>query len=322
MRSLMIFGVAAATVLSGCDEVCVPGDLEDEVTARKVQTNGVRLNGTRLNGVRLNGTRLNGTRLNGDDGSAEYVDLVSIHAKGTKPVSEAWLSGTNLYIQAQDGELLSGVQLDKSKFVFDIFETSKQRDVQAKIRDITLLAPGSDVWLYDLDVKDGEGAWEPLCLDDQGESTEAILLPDVWDPVTGAKVTPRPSGALTFACRGAALAKCAEWGYLPGKVVDGVDLAAHHQACTRLARADYCGDGQSHTVNGTSIHVLDKLGVQGLDTNANFAVEAEWGPEGAVCLNPENMRLGAQALGCVIPACGPGFVNGGLIQSGKMVPGP
>ena len=88
MRSLMIFGVAAATVLSGCDEVCVPGDLEDEVTARKVQTNGVRLNGTRLNGVRLNGTRLNGTRLNGDDGSAEYVDLVSVHAKGTKPVSE------------------------------------------------------------------------------------------------------------------------------------------------------------------------------------------------------------------------------------------
>ena len=58
---------------------------------------------------------------------------------------------------------------------------------------------------------------------------------------------------------------------------------------------------------------------QKLDPNANFVIEAEWGPNGAVCLNHANMRIGAQPLACDIPACGAGFASGGLIQSGKIV---
>ena len=38
-----------------------------------------------------------------------------------------------------------------------------------------------------------------------------------------------------------------------------MSLASYHQACTRMARADYCGDGTSHTQDGTWIEYYDKL---------------------------------------------------------------
>ena len=30
-----------------------------------------------------------------------------------------------------------------------------------------------------------------------------------------------------------------------------------HEACVRMVRADYCGDGRSHTVDGMAIDVWD-----------------------------------------------------------------
>ena len=64
--------------------------------------------------------------------------------------------------------------------------------------------------------------------------------------------------------------------------------------------------------------VLDQIGVQNKDPYIKYAVEAEWGPNGAVCLNPGNTRLANQSIGCQIPTCGTSFASGGLIQSGKI----
>ena len=70
-----------------------------------------------------------------------------------------------------------------------------------------------------------------------------------------------------------------------------VNLADHHQACTRMARADYCGDGVPHTLNNTPIDVYDRLVpyIQTLASvgNKEWKVEAEWGPNGALCLGKE-----------------------------------
>jgi hypothetical protein len=139
----------------------------------------------------------------------------------------------------------------------------------------------------------------------------------VWDPSSGDRLAATGDG-LTFACRDAALAKCVEWGYYPWDPA----LREHHQACTRMVRADYCGDGTAHTIYGTPVHVLDQVGVQGADPEQQYVVEAEWGPNGAVCLNPANMRAGQAPLDCDIPVCGASFASGGLIQSGKIVVGP
>jgi len=48
-------------------------------------------------------------------------------------------------------------------------------------------------------------------------------------------------------------------GYKPWKVVNGQSLWAYHQACTRMMRADYCGDGRPHTREGTPIYIDDRL---------------------------------------------------------------
>src|SRR5690606_31401908 len=87
----------------------------------------------------------------------------------------------------------------------------------------------------------------------------------------------------TWACRGAALAKAVEWGYAPWRTAGGESLQAAHQAGVRLIRADYCGNGVTHTINGNPIDVSDKWGIQ--EPGTDWPIEAKWGPDGAVCLN-------------------------------------
>jgi hypothetical protein len=59
--------------------------------------------------------------------------------------------------------------------------------------------------------------------------------------------------------------------------------------------------------------------VQNVEVGASYAVEAEWGPDGATCLNGGNARCPELNIDCDIPACGTSFASGGLIQSGKML---
>ena len=54
-----------------------------------------------------------------------------------------------------------------------------------------------------------------------------------------------------------------ELGYKPWKTVGGVSLRDHHQTCTRVLRADYCGNGVSHTQDGTLINIWDTLPAPG-----------------------------------------------------------
>lgn len=87
---------------------------------------------------------------------------------------------------------------------------------------------------------------------------KALPLVGRWDE-TGAHID---DGTITFACTNGALAKCARWGYKPWKTFKGKPLRDYHQACTRMVRADYCGNGVGHTQNGTPIDVYDRLGLQ------------------------------------------------------------
>ena len=85
-----------------------------------------------------------------------------------------------------------------------------------------------------------------------------------------------------------------------------------------MIRADYCGDGTSSTVNGVGIHVLDQLGIQEEALDLDYAVEAEWGPDGATCLNLANTRLSDVTPDCAPPPCGESFASGGVLQSGTI----
>src|SRR5262249_37188157 len=71
--------------------------------------------------------------------------------------------------------------------------------------------------------------------------------------------------AVTFACEGYAIYKCISVGYAPWVTFDGHQLADYHQACTRMIRADYCGDGRSWTKDGVWINLYDELSIQNDD---------------------------------------------------------
>ena len=91
----------------------------------------------------------------------------------------------------------------------------------------------------------------------------------------------------------AALGKCVMWGYqvynqsFPetyGGTTKNRDLGVSHQACQRMVRADYCGNGVGHTRNGTPIDVYDTYNIQTPDNLVGDSLEADWRPDGAHCI--------------------------------------
>ena len=154
--------------------------------------------------------------------------------------------------------------------------------------DSVMADPGDregDVWLYGVSVQDtGSDAWRPYCLPDAEGRSAAIPVPGSWsmngDPLPS-------SGLITLACTSGAIGKCIRFGYKPWKTRDGRSLQPYHAACIRMVRADYCGDGRPHTVDGTAIDIWDGLGIQAREQTESRpeVFEAAWGPAGAVYLN-------------------------------------
>jgi hypothetical protein len=145
------------------------------------------------------------------------------------------------------------------------------------------------VW-YSVEVWNAESAsWENPCVaTNRVPQPRALAVKGIWD-ATGARHDKQ--GKFTFACENGAIAKCADWGYKPWAKKDGRPLADLHQACTRMARADYCGDGRSHTREDNVIDMYDGLQLLTRTTQpskvwnpARASFEAAWTPDGASCL--------------------------------------
>ncbi len=358
MTSKTVIGSLVLVVLgalAGCSET-TSGDAVSaslcsaDVSTKSVASNGVQLQGMRLNGINFNGMRMNGITLNGIDLNGvelngfqlNGIDLNGPLLQGTK------LNGIDLNGIDLNGPVLQGVQLNGLQFngltlngsalqgsFSDGTRISTQALVGAKLvgrlSDGTTLpifidavhenpeAKNADVVLYQISYGAGH---EPLCGRDQGGAPVlATAIANSWDEKTGARVD--AADTFTFACQGAALYKCVAAGYKPWKTVDSpkgpVSLADYHQACTRMIRADYCGDGTSYTLDGTLIDMADGLGIQSAETGdrADFAFEAAWGPDGAKCVSKTRYRLAAlpqclvdrMADTCDAPGAEPGSVS-------------
>jgi len=145
------------------------------------------------------------------------------------------------------------------------------------------------VW-YRLEIWSAEHEnWENPCFATQnGPAPLALAVAGVWDK-SGTRH--ERAGKFTFACENGAIAKCITWGYKPWAKKHGHSLKELHQACTRMARADYCGNGRSYTREATLIDMYDGLGVltrtpeESVGSNSRqWLFEAAWDSEGAVCL--------------------------------------
>jgi len=273
----------AALLCSACGGVSSHSAV-GQLSRGLIGQNGVFLNGMDWNGVWLNGSEWNGVFLNGYDFNGVYLnglDWNGIELKGSS-VSGVEVRGTVL-----EGFLADGTAVRGEGFIGAEFDVHLRNEASVRLRiDNIRRHPDpkhEDVLLYSISAPGNNGERVSICYSADGSPAEATVVAGRWDLATGTKISSSPKYA-SFACIGVgAIAKCVIMGYKPWRSVGGVWLEDRHQACTRMVRADYCGDGTPHTVNGTPIDVYDGIGVQAPDTN--WPVDAEWGPNGALCVN-------------------------------------
>jgi hypothetical protein len=224
-----------------------------------------------LKSARLNGATLKGLRL--EDGR-----LVAPAAPAPEGLAGATLQGA-----ASDGQPVE-VAVCGAK---------------ADANDASLVRYSIEVW-------DAEsGSWTNPCIPtNRVPEPKALAVRGIWDEKGAHSDSP---GKFTFACENGAIAKCIDWGYKPWANKEGRSLQDLHQACTRMLRADYCGDGRSHTREQSVIDMYDGLQILTRTTQAsrawdpaNASFEAAWSPDGASCL--ARTRDG-QALETVLAQC-------------------
>lgn len=184
------------------------------------------------------------------------------------------VAGTEIVVRLADGRSLRSKDLVGALFEmrFDGQPAMvRLLAVEPDPRDTT-----GSVWLHTFEARDASGGWASLCAAGPDGRRQGFAM-------RGA------DGALDFTCTSGAAGKCVRYGYHPWAHDDqGLSLAHHHAACVHLLRADYGGDGQSWTRDGTLVNVYDAPGLHagdGPQRPGGNAFEAGWAAEGAVCVH-------------------------------------
>ncbi|MCL1633346.1 ADYC domain-containing protein [Luteimonas sp. SX5] len=139
-----------------------------------------------------------------------------------------------------------------------------------------------DILLHSFSTRDARSGWHNPCTVDRNGKQEGFPLPGRWDDAGRFHVN---SDFIAITCTDGAQAKCVRFGYKPWKTSsDGRSLVPLYEACVRMVRADYCGDGATATSDGTPVEIFDGHGVWQPDRLPGFVFEAGWTHAGAVCV--------------------------------------
>lgn len=279
---LVVLGACGGQTPYGGDATIMnPGDNPENLVP---ETCGQQLT-TRRRGV-------NGRALQGMGMTAATVTRIT---KGCSEISDLRLEGTTLI-----GNRAGGIELRGKDF---IGATVTQTDVNGST-SLAVIAgveadsrdPSGETFLYSLrgqDPTSAEMKMIDLCAADADGLQRAIPLSGKWD-ATGAHIA---STDITFGCTSAAVGKCVRMGYRPWQSRNGTSLADFHQSCTRMVRFDYCGDGVSHTQDGTEIDAYDRLSINARDNNILSLFDGAWTPNGAYCIERQRwLRLSLQDI--------------------------
>ena len=231
------------------------------------------------------------------------VELSGASLSGVKLAGS--LDGSELVATAPDGGEISGCQMAGVVLQGAVVDDWGQNQGTIPLTIVAALQDSdpdnTDVWFYDVTYPTGQNESDPLCgTYTDGGDVLAVALSGTWNYGEGYGGGDHidSNSEFTLACDGDALFKCAvDLGYKPWSTdTNGASLSTFHEACTRTLRADYCGDGTPHTIDGTLIDIYDNVGVQA-DTDSDWEFEAEWDAAGATCVH--HLRIGdASDISC------------------------
>jgi hypothetical protein len=156
-------------------------------------------------------------------------------------------------------------------------------------------------WAHELSVQVPGRGWQALCEPHSDGTRYAVVLPGRQQP--DGSLAEDPS-AFAISCTSGALAKCLRIGYEPWQgAPGGGTLRATYNACIRMIRADYTGQGVPYTANGRQIDVYDIHGIQAPADLPDQAFEAGWDDRGAVCVHHVRVsdKVTLQALEATVP---------------------
>jgi len=211
----------------------------------------MRLTGVRYEGVTLNGKALTEVTLN-----------------------EGVLGGIAGRTKV-DGKNAAGLEMTG--------QDSEGGEIKLRVQSAGPDPRNHEVMLYQVEyLKASTSQWLPPCMPDPDGDTHAILIAGLWDDAGKWSAS---RDLFTLACTGSAIGKCARWGYAPWKTVQGRLLRDLHEACTRMVRADYMGDGKTFTRDGTKIAFHDIFGIRSEPIPSGMQFEAGWSPTGAVVVS-------------------------------------
>lgn len=160
------------------------------------------------------------------------------------------------------------------------------RDDGGAVRRVKLAGVSDDpgdrsrtIKLHDFQVEVAPGEWRAYCQKWTSDGTQAGI------PMATA------GGGFELVCTAGSKVKCVRFGYAPWATgPDGQSLRPLWEACNRMVRADYGGDGKAYTLDGQTIDMYDPLKIQTPDMLAGQGFEAGWGPDGAVCVNHARVK--------------------------------
>ena len=224
------------------------------------------------------------------------------------PVASIAVAGTVLMITLTDGRVLASPDLIGASLLVDQGDRLRrvrldgiERDPGDTRRDV---APADAIWLHSFAVEAPDGSWEPLCDSGPDGRRQSVPVMGRFSSTDGRFGAGGP-GSFELACSAGAMGKCIRFGYHPWQTRD---LVSHHDgaaapayldlynACIRMVRADYGGDGTGTTKNGMLIDLYDDHGIQAPDDDHRMEFEAGWTQHGAVCVNhprvKQNIGLG------------------------------
>jgi ADYC domain len=208
------------------------------------------------------------------------------------------VDATEFKVTLGDGRVMRSHDLVGARLVIAMGGQAIRVRLDAVERDPD--AKNGTVWLHTFSAEMTDGSWQNVCK--AGPDGRRQGFPIAGRPRVDGILEPAEPGIFELACTSGALGKCVRFGYPPWGAANGTPLREVYNACIRMVRADYCGDGTPTTRDGQRIDIYDDLGIQQHENEAAMAFEAGWSADGATCVRHTRVKANA-SLESLVAAC-------------------